>query len=84
MTRVATTSSQADSQRGHTLWGYIVEFEVPWSLLGFDPDRTKSLGIALNVSDNDDPRPAQLTMISGAPKRSWSDPRSFATLVLIE
>jgi len=63
--------------------GYTLEIELPWALVGFDPLRTAGLGLALNVSDNDDPRPAQLTMISSAPARSWSDPRTFGTLVLL-
>jgi hypothetical protein len=62
--------------------GYVVEASVPWALIGFDPAAARSLGFALNVSDNDDPEPAQLTMISVAPERSWGDPRTFAVLVL--
>lgn len=62
--------------------GYTVEAAVPWTVVGFDPFSARSLGLALNVSDDDDPRPAQLTMISIAPSRSWSDPRSFAIAVL--
>lgn len=63
--------------------GYALEAAIPWALLGVDPARTPGIGIALNASDNDDPRPAQLTMVSSAPRRSWSDPGSFATLWLV-
>lgn len=62
--------------------GYVLEAAIPWRLLGVNPQRTPSLGIALNVSDNDLPAPAQLTMVSTTPNRSWADPRSFGTLVL--
>ena len=62
--------------------GYVVELALPWALLGVDPAKTSAIGLALNVSDNDEPRPAQLSMVSSAPLRSWSDPRTFGTLVL--
>ena len=63
--------------------GYVLEAAIPWRALGAAPNRTPSLGIALNVSDNDLPAPAQLTMASSTPNRSWGDPRTFGTLVLV-
>ena len=75
LTEVVVASRRLES-------GYAVELELPWELLRFDLTGPRSLGLALNVSDNDDPLPAQLTMISSAPARSWSDPRTFGTLVL--
>lgn len=66
-----------------TATGYTIEAAIPWRLLGIDPEQTTSLGLALNVSDNDFPEPAQLTMLSSTPNRDWTDPRSFGTLVLV-
>jgi hypothetical protein len=62
--------------------GYILEAAIPWASLGVDPARVGAIGLALNVSDNDLPEPAQLTMISSSPPRLWDDPRTFGTLVL--
>jgi hypothetical protein len=62
--------------------GYAIEAALPWALLGLDPARTEAIGWALNVSDNDLPQPVQLTMISTSPARSWTDPRTFGTLVI--
>lgn len=62
--------------------GYIVEAAIPWQLLGLDAAQTSRIGIAVNVSDNDYPGPAQVTMVSSVPSRSWDDPRTFGTLVL--
>jgi len=62
--------------------GYILEVALPWALVGVEPGRVTAVGLALNVSDNDLPEPAQMTMISTSPIRSWADPRSFGTLVL--
>ncbi len=62
--------------------GYAIECAIPWALLGVDPLRTEAIGWALNVSDNDLPTPVQLTMISSSPSRSWTDPRTFGTLIL--
>ena len=62
--------------------GYAIEASLPWTLLEVDPTRTEAIGWALNVSDNDLPVPVQQTMISTSPARSWTDPRSFGTLVL--
>jgi hypothetical protein len=62
--------------------GYAVEAAIPWARFGVDPEQTAALGFALNVSDNDVPEPAQLTLISSSPHRSWGDPRTFGTLVL--
>jgi hypothetical protein len=62
--------------------GYVVEAAIPWRLFRVDPEATPTLGFALNVSDNDLPERAQLTMVSSTPNRSWGDPRTFGTLVL--
>lgn len=62
--------------------GYILEAAIPWTAIDVDANRVRSVGLALNVSDNDVAAPAQLTMISSSPARSWADPRSFGTLVL--
>jgi hypothetical protein len=62
--------------------GYIIEAAIPWSALEMDPELVGAIGLALNISDNDVDAPAQLTMISSSPERSWADPRSFGTLVL--
>lgn len=75
LTEVVVASRRLES-------GFAVELELPWELLRLDLTGPRSLGLALNVSDNDDPLPAQLTMISSAPARSWSDPRTFGTLFL--
>jgi hypothetical protein len=65
-----------------TATGYTIEAAIPWRLLHVAPSETRLLGLALNVSDNDVPEPAQLTMLSSTPNRDWADPRSFGTLVL--
>jgi hypothetical protein len=62
--------------------GYIIEASLPWSLLGVSPADRDRIGIAVNVGDDDSPEPAQVTMLSSVPKRSWSDPRTFGTLIL--
>lgn len=62
--------------------GYSLEAAVPWALLETRPVGGMALGMSLNVSDNDSPEPAQLTMIASSPARSWSDPRTFGTLIL--
>jgi hypothetical protein len=65
-----------------TGFGWVLEAAVPWSLLDVDVSSTSRLGIAFNVGDNDLPAPAQLTMLSSVPARSWGDPRSFGALIL--
>lgn len=62
--------------------GYILEAAVPWATLAVDPASSDRLGIAVNVSDNDFPAPAQVTLLSSTKNRSWADPRTFGTLVL--
>lgn len=62
--------------------GYTIEAAIPWVLLEVRPAAGMAVGMSLNVSDNDSPEPAQLTMIASSPSRSWSDPRSFGTVVL--
>ncbi len=62
--------------------GYSVEAAIPWAVLETRPVGGMAVGMSLNVSDNDSPEPAQLTMIASSPSRSWSDPRSFGTVVL--
>jgi hypothetical protein len=65
-----------------TNFGYVLEAAVPWSMLKVDVRRTGRLGAAVNAGDDDLPEPAQLTLVSSVPARSWSDPRSFGTLIL--
>ncbi|MFN2114450.1 MAG: sugar-binding protein [Anaerolineae bacterium] len=62
--------------------GYVVEAAIPWLLLGVDPRQTRSLGLALNVSDSDHAAPGQDSMVSTSPQRDWSEPRTFNTLTL--
>ena len=62
--------------------GYVLEAAIPWGLFGIDPSTTRTVGFALNFSDNDLPNPEQQTMISSSPARLWGNPRSFGTLVL--
>ncbi len=63
--------------------GYIVELALPWSRIGFEPRPGAAFGLAVNVSDNDLPQPAQLTLLSSSPLRSWSDPRTFHRALLL-
>lgn len=65
-----------------TQFGYVLEAAIPWSMLDVDVRRTSRLGAAVNAGDDDLPEPAQLTLVSSVPARSWSDPRSFGTLIL--
>lgn len=63
--------------------GYIIELALPWSDIDLQPTSGTAFGLAVNASDNDLPQPAQLTLVSTSPLRSWSDPRTFNRAVLL-
>lgn len=61
--------------------GYILEAAIPWAALAMAPVSGQSIGIALNVSDNDEPGTAvQEVMKSHMPGRTFSDPTTWDTL----
>jgi hypothetical protein len=76
----ATTSARVGARRIEA--GYIVETALPWRDLGVAAGGTTRVGLVINVSDNDFPSPAQVTMVSSVPARSWENPASFGTLLL--
>jgi len=66
--------------------GYFVEVEVPWpKLAGFDPKKTKALGLNVVLIDADKRQagPTEI-MLSARPSYQLRDPRGFAQMVLME
>jgi len=63
--------------------GYTLEAAVPWRDLGLTPAPGLSIGLAVNVNDNDHPGTAvQEMMKSSAPGRRFGDPTTWGTLTL--
>jgi serine/threonine protein kinase len=68
-----------------TAQGYIVETAVPWPDLGGRPDPEMPVGFNLNISDNDNVTTSiQQVMLSTSPNRTWSDPRTWGTLIIVD
>lgn len=66
-----------------TAGGYRLEAAIPWRDLDVTPEEGMRLGLALNANDNDTPRTAvQEVMMSSAPGRTLTDPRTWGTLRL--
>jgi len=63
--------------------GYVIEAIIPWSNFSLTPTAGMRIGLALNVSDNDQPGTAvQEMMKSNVETRTYSDPASWGTLTL--
>lgn len=63
--------------------GYVLEAAIPWRDLGLAPMPGLVIGLAVNVSDNDQPgAAAQEMMKSSAPNRRFGDPTTWGTLTL--
>lgn len=63
--------------------GYVIEAAIPWSRLALTPAAGMRLGLALNVSDNDQPGTAvQEMMKSNVETRTFSSPATWGTLTL--
>jgi serine/threonine protein kinase len=68
-----------------TAKGYIVETAVPWSALGGRPELETPVGFNINISDNDDVNTSvQQVMISTSPNRTWSNPQTWGTLIIVD
>ena len=65
--------------------GYTLEAAIPWWVLGGRPAIETPVGFCLSLSDNDAPGTAQQqTLMSTAPDRTWGDPTTWGTLILME
>ena len=74
-------SIQVEARR--TAGGYQLEAAIPWEDVDVAPAAGKELGLALNANDNDSPGTAvQEVMISSAPGRTLTDPRTWGLLQL--
>lgn len=62
---------------------YRYEVRIPWSVFGVTPSSGMRLGIAVSVSDNDDPnKNVQQTMVSSARYRVLTNPTTWGIIVL--
>jgi type II secretory pathway pseudopilin PulG len=67
-----------------TAQGYILEAAIPWPVMGIAPEIETPIGFCLSLSDNDTPGASQQeTLLSTAPKRTWGDPTTWGTLILM-
>jgi len=65
--------------------GYTIEIAIPWIDLGLSPIPGRRIGIALNVSDNDELGTAvEEIMKSSSQSRDFTHPDSWGTLTLRE
>jgi len=63
--------------------GYILETAIPWSTLGVKPVAGKSIGIDVQVNDDDSGRDRDGKLSWHAKNdNSWKDPSNFGRLVL--
>lgn len=66
-----------------TAGGYRLEAAIPWRDVDVSPVAGMELGLALNANDNDTPGTAvQEVMVSSAPGRTLTDPRTWGLLRL--
>lgn len=66
-----------------TAGGYQLEASIPWRDVDVAPEPGMELGLALNANDNDTPGTGvQEVMMSNAPGRTLTDPRTWGTLRL--
>ena len=65
--------------------GYTLEAAIPWWVLGGRPAPETPLGFCLSLSDSDTPGAAnQDLMVANVPNRTWGDPTTWGTLILVE
>jgi hypothetical protein len=64
--------------------GYMIEFKIPWSLLGVtNPSAGDHYGFAISINDNDKGgTQTQQTMVSNVATRVFSDPTTWGDLYL--
>jgi len=64
--------------------GYMVEFKIPWDLIGVTTPRAGDhYGFAISISDNDkDGTKTQQSMVSNVPTRFYADPTTWGDLYL--
>jgi hypothetical protein len=64
--------------------GYMVEFKIPWELLGVSkPTAGDHYGFAISISDNDKSgTKTQQTVVSNVPTRYFADPTTWGDLYL--
>jgi hypothetical protein len=63
--------------------GYILEAQIPWSVLGATPVEGQAYGFALSLSDNDKSGASvQQSMVSSVATRKLLNPTTWGTLVL--
>lgn len=68
-----------------TTRGYNLESAIPWAALGGRPEPETPVGLNVNISDNDDVNNAvQQVMISTSPNRTWSNPQTWGTLIIVD
>ena len=68
-----------------TTQGYVVEAAVPWFALGGRPTIESPVGFNINISDNDlVANSVQQVMLSTSPNRTWSDPQTWGTLIIVD
>jgi hypothetical protein len=64
--------------------GYVLEVAVPWWALNLSPQVETPYGFCLSLSDTDTPgRRDQESMVSTSPNRTWGDPTTWGTLILM-
>ncbi len=66
--------------------GYMMEFKIPWSLLGVtNPAAGDHYGFAISINDNDlAGTQTQQTMVSNVATRYFADPTTWGDLYLIK
>jgi hypothetical protein len=63
--------------------GYVLEAQIPWSVLGATPVEGQGYGFALSLSDNDrSGTSVQQSMVSSVATRKLLNPTTWGTLVL--
>ena len=62
--------------------GYTLEAAIPWRLVNVVPRGGQAFGFTFSITDDDQPAPAQQSMLSTSPNREWHKPLTFNTLIL--
>jgi hypothetical protein len=79
------TGIQVAAQRissGDGRQGYSIEAAIPWQLLGVVPRGNQTFGFTFCASDNDQPAPAQQSLLCTNGSREWHKPLTFSTMIL--
>jgi len=65
--------------------GYVLEIALPWRALNLTPQVERPYGLCLSLTDTDTPGGSvQESMVSTCPRRKWSDPTTWGTLILAD